>query len=163
MSVFYSSGINNKTAAAKSLQSCPTLCDPIDGSPPGSPVPGILQARTLEWVTMGALGARHEWMSNETQKWKGRGLPDIRAAGTRVMTRTRRHLNIRQTPCVPPTPRQARGSSPWVCLNLQQLGNVWTDLDDPKCCADGACPPALGSPSDLCPGQRRASPVRPPS
>ena len=37
-------------AAAKSLQSCPTLCDPTDGSPPGSPVPGILQARTLEWV-----------------------------------------------------------------------------------------------------------------
>ena len=36
-------------AAAKSLQSCPTLCDPIDGSPPGSPVPGILQARGLEW------------------------------------------------------------------------------------------------------------------
>ena len=36
-------------AAAKSRQSCPTLCDPIDGSPPGSPVPGILQARTLEW------------------------------------------------------------------------------------------------------------------
>ena len=36
-------------AAAKSLQSCPTLCDPIDGSPPGSPVPGILQARALEW------------------------------------------------------------------------------------------------------------------
>ena len=39
-------------AAAKSLQSCPTLCDPIDGSPPGSPVPGILQARTLEWVSI---------------------------------------------------------------------------------------------------------------
>ena len=38
-------------AAAKSLQSCPALCDTIDGSPPGSPVPGILQARTLEWVT----------------------------------------------------------------------------------------------------------------
>ena len=37
-------------AAAKSLQSCPTLCDPIDGSPPGSLIPGILQARTLEWV-----------------------------------------------------------------------------------------------------------------
>ena len=37
-------------AAAKSLQSCPTLCDPIDGSQPGSPIPGILQARTLEWV-----------------------------------------------------------------------------------------------------------------
>ena len=40
------------TAAAKSLQSCPTLCDLIDGSPPGSPVPGFLQARTLEWVAV---------------------------------------------------------------------------------------------------------------
>ena len=39
-------------AAAKSLQSCPTLCEPIDNSPPGSPVPGILQARTLEWVAI---------------------------------------------------------------------------------------------------------------
>ena len=39
-------------ATAKSLQSCPTLCNPIDGSPPGSPVPGILQARTLEWVAI---------------------------------------------------------------------------------------------------------------
>ena len=44
---------NTATAtAAKSPQSCPTLCDPIDGSPPGSPVPGILQARTLEWVAI---------------------------------------------------------------------------------------------------------------
>ena len=48
-------------AAAKSLQSCPTLCDPIDGSPPGSPVPGILQARTLEWV---AIAFSNAW------KWK---------------------------------------------------------------------------------------------
>ena len=48
-------------AAAKSLQSCPTLCDPIDGSPPGSPVPGILQARTLEWV---AISFSKAW------KWK---------------------------------------------------------------------------------------------
>ena len=39
-------------AAAKLLQSCLTLCDPIDGSPPGSPIPGILQARTLEWVAI---------------------------------------------------------------------------------------------------------------
>ena len=39
-------------AAAKLLQSCPTLCDPTDGSPPGSPVPGSLQARTLEWVAI---------------------------------------------------------------------------------------------------------------
>ena len=46
---------NNDVAAAtaaKSLQSCPTLCDPIDGSPPGSPISGILQARTLEWVAI---------------------------------------------------------------------------------------------------------------
>ena len=43
---------DNWSAAAKSLQSCPTLCDPIDGSPPGSPVSGILQARTLEWVAI---------------------------------------------------------------------------------------------------------------
>ena len=47
--------------AAKSLQSCPTLCYPIDGSPPGSPVPGILQARTLEWV---AIAFSNAW------KWK---------------------------------------------------------------------------------------------
>ena len=39
-------------AAAKSLQLCPTLCDPTDGSPPGSPVPGIFQTRTLEWVAI---------------------------------------------------------------------------------------------------------------
>ena len=44
--------VTNKHNAAKSLQSCPTLCNPIDGSPPGSAVPGILQARTLEWVAI---------------------------------------------------------------------------------------------------------------
>ena len=48
-------------AAAKSLQSCPTLCNPIDGSPPGSTAPGILQARTLEWV---AISFSNAW------KWK---------------------------------------------------------------------------------------------
>ena len=48
-------------AAAKSPQSCPTLCDPIDGSPPGCPVPGILQARTLEWI---AISFSNAW------KWK---------------------------------------------------------------------------------------------
>ena len=50
-------------AAAKSLQSCPTLCDPIDGSPPGPAIPGILQARTLEWV---AISFSNAW------KWKGK-------------------------------------------------------------------------------------------
>ena len=47
-----SQGSHAAAAAAKLLQSCPTLCGPIDGSPPGSPVPGILQARTLEWVAI---------------------------------------------------------------------------------------------------------------
>ena len=50
--VAYASSGLTAAAAAKLLQSCPTLCDPIDGSPPGSPVPGILQARTLEWVAI---------------------------------------------------------------------------------------------------------------
>ena len=45
-------GTGSAAAAAKSLHSCPTMCDPIDGSPPGSPVAGILQARTLEWVAI---------------------------------------------------------------------------------------------------------------
>ena len=43
---------NIAAAAAESLQSCPTLCDPVDGCPPGFPIPGILQARTLEWVAI---------------------------------------------------------------------------------------------------------------
>ena len=54
-------GVAAAAAAAKPLQSCPTLCDPIDGSPPGSAVPGILQARTLEWV---AISFSNAW------KWK---------------------------------------------------------------------------------------------
>ena len=57
----YASNCRFAAAAAKSLQSCLTLYDPIDGSPPGSPVPGILQARTLEWVAISSSNAR---------KWK---------------------------------------------------------------------------------------------
>ena len=62
-------------ATVKSLQSCPTLCDPIDGSPRGSPVPGILQARTLEWV---AISFSNSW------KWKvtGKSLSRVRLLGT---------------------------------------------------------------------------------
>ena len=63
-------------AAAKSLQSYSTLCDPIDGSPPGSPVPGILQARTLEWV---AISFSNAW------KWK-------------VNVKSLRHVRLRATP-----------------------------------------------------------------
>ena len=50
--MIYTSLYEHAAAAAKSLQSCPTLCDPIDDSPPGSPIPGSLQARILEWVTI---------------------------------------------------------------------------------------------------------------
>ena len=53
-------------ATAKSLQSCPTLCNPIDGSPPGSPIPGILKARTLEWVSISS-------SVHESKKWKWTG------------------------------------------------------------------------------------------
>ena len=62
-------------AAAKSLQSCPTLCNPIDRSPPGSPIPGILQARTLEWV---AISFSNAW------KWKvnGKSLSRVRLFAT---------------------------------------------------------------------------------
>ena len=60
---FNSIGTAAAAAAAKSLQSCPTLCDLIDGSPPGSPVPGVLQARTLEWV---AISFSNAW------KWKNK-------------------------------------------------------------------------------------------
>ena len=60
-SSIHGDSLGKNAAAAKSLQSCPTLCDPIDGSPPGSPVPGILQARTLEWV---AISFSNAW------KWK---------------------------------------------------------------------------------------------
>ena len=47
--IYFQVHCNSYTATAKSLQSCPTLCDPVDGSPPGSTIPGILQARVLEW------------------------------------------------------------------------------------------------------------------
>ena len=61
-SIFHHGNIETFTAAAaKSLQLCPTLCDPIDDSPPGAPIPGILQARTLEWV---AISFSNAW------KWK---------------------------------------------------------------------------------------------
>ena len=52
LAVFVTEKVSLSAAAAKSLQSCPTLCHPIDTSPPGSPIPGILQARTLEWVAI---------------------------------------------------------------------------------------------------------------
>ena len=76
VSIWYILGIAPAgAAAAKSRQSCLTLCDPIDGSPPGSPVPGILQARTLEWV---AISLSNAW------KWKvkGKSLSRVRLLAT---------------------------------------------------------------------------------
>ena len=78
--------LNKKPAAApKSLQSCPTLCDPIDGRPPGSPVPGILQARILEWVAISFSRMRGQtteissvlskwvfWVLKHMNLWRGR-------------------------------------------------------------------------------------------
>ena len=63
------------SAAAKSVQSCPTLCEPIDGSPPDSPVPGIHKARTVEWVASSF---------SSVQKWKVKvkSLSDVRLLGT---------------------------------------------------------------------------------
>ena len=73
--MLYSRSFLVAAAAAKSLQSCLTLCNPIDGSPPGSPVPGILQARTLEWV---AISFSSAW------KWevKGKSLSRVRLLAT---------------------------------------------------------------------------------
>ena len=92
-------------AAAKSLQSCPTLCDPIDGSPPGSPIPGILQARTLEWV---AISSSNAW------KWK-------------VKVKSLSHVRLLATPWTQPTrllhPWDFPGKSTGVgchCLLLQR-------------------------------------------
>ena len=68
-------GLYMGAAAAKSLQSCPTLCDPIEWSPPGSPIPGLLQARTLEWVAISFSNAR-KW------KVKGKSLSHVRLLAT---------------------------------------------------------------------------------
>ena len=67
--VFFNYYLTAVAAAAKLLQSCPTLCDPIDGSPPGSPVPGILQARTLEWV---AISFSNAWKRKVKVKYLSR-------------------------------------------------------------------------------------------
>ena len=96
------------TAAAKSLQSCPTLCDPRDGSPPGSPIPGILQARTLEWV---AISFSNAW------KWK-------------VKVKSLSHVWLLATPWTaayqaPPSMGFSRQEY-WIwCTKLPQFSYYW--------------------------------------
>ena len=80
-------------AAAKSLQSCPTLCDPIDGSPPGSAVPGILQARTLEWVAISFSNAR-KW------KVKVKSLSHVRLFATPWIAAYQAPLSMWDTYCL---------------------------------------------------------------
>ena len=98
-------------AAAKSLQSCPTLCDPIDGNPPGSAVPGILQARTLEWV---AIAFSNAW------KWKVKvkSLSCVRlfaASWTEVTSRSSKRLEVF------PYTVQSRARSYWAFINNYKL------------------------------------------
>ena len=113
---------NTAAAAAKSLQSCPTLCDPIDGSPPGSTVPGILQARTLEWVAISFYNAWkwkvkvksliHVWLLatpwtaayrappsmgfSKQEYWSGVPLPSLRT-GIIMHTRSQKVSDLRQS------------------------------------------------------------------
>ena len=88
------------TDAAKLLQSCPTLCDPIDGSPPGSPIPGILQARTLEWVAIFFSNAR---------KWK-------------VKVKSLSHVRLFMTPWT------AAHQAPPICGIFQARVLEWVDI-----------------------------------
>ena len=84
--------ITTATATAKSLQSCPTLCDPTDGSPPGSAVPGILQARTLEWVG----NLQNGPAANPQQRLLGRVIPlthSWRLAGAVLLLLTHTHTH----------------------------------------------------------------------
>ena len=100
-------------ATAKSLQSCPTLCDPIDGSPPGSPVLGILQARTLEWV---AIYFSNAW------KWKVNG-----KSLSRVWLLATPWTAAYQAPPSMGFSRQEYWSGVWK-FKIKQLFFIWRDF-----------------------------------
>ena len=124
-------------ATAKSLQSCPTLWDPIDGSPPGSPVPGILQARTLEWV---AISFSNAW------KWKGKvkslsrvqllAIPGTAAyQALQSMGFSRQQywsglppLKRWKRPVLPQGILQAEEPSGLQSMGSQRVGHDWSDL-----------------------------------
>ena len=97
--------LNFKRYYAKSLQSCPTLCDPINGSPPGSPVPGILQARILEWVAIAFSGKAKIYLIFPT------ALPTLSLTHTHTHIDTHTHTPANQPVCVPLLKAKG-GSSP---------------------------------------------------
>ena len=96
-------GSNHPAAAAKSLQSCLTLCDPIDGSPPGYPIPGISQARTLEWV---AISFSNAWK----WKWSLSVMSDSSRPHGLQLTRLLRPWDF-------PGKSTGGGAICWVCFN----------------------------------------------
>jgi len=100
-------------AAAKSLQSCPTLCDPIDGSPPGSPIPGILQARSLEWV---AISFSNAW------KWK------VKVGSHLVMSDSQRPLGLQPTRLLHPWDFPGKSTGVWC----QTLSNTKWHYEQPE-------------------------------
>ena len=101
-------------AAAKSLQSCPTLCDSIDGSPPGSAVPGILQARTLEWV---AISFSNAW------KWKVKVKSFIRIL----------HLSTPWTAAYQASPSMGFSRQEhWSGVQFPSPSGIW-------CCSNSGC------------------------
>ena len=91
--------------AAKSLHSCPTLCDPIDGSPPGSPVPGILQARTLEWVAISFSNGNGYWLPYASSSFTPHQFSSVQFGRSVVSDSLRPHgLQYARPPCPSPTP-----------------------------------------------------------
>ena len=111
-------------AAAKSLQSCPTLCNPIDGSPPGPAVPGILQARTLEWVAVAfSPGSIYEIIKQKLREALGRL--------EMLMEKPMQWLLI----CMAPLPQEARTGAPCLFLVTQLAGHrglVWEGMGYPQ-------------------------------
>ena len=110
--------VHAAVAATKSLQSCPTPCDPVDGSPPGSPDPGILQARTLEWVAISFSNVR-KW------KVKVKSLSRVWLVATPWTT-------AHQAPPSGDFPGKSPGVGCHCLLRLQSIGSqrTWSQLSD---------------------------------
>ena len=120
-------------AAAKSLQSCPTLCDPIDGSPPGSPNPGILQARTLEWVAI----SFNAWKWNVKVKSLSRArlfmIPWTAAHQALLPMGFSRQVYWSGVPLPSPTkPASYRKMQVCICLQGRELVSKWMCRSDKR-------------------------------